>query len=214
MTITNTYTKCEESESHPDKRLPSYTYYEHTFSNKVLHFYLTGEIGYPELYTDMVHRIKSASPGDTIFLNLNTSGGNLVTGVQLINAIHSSQAKIVTVLEGECHSLGTLIFLCGDELVVNDNCIMMFHHLSGGFRGKGQEMVAQLDATVKWFISMCRTIYPPFLTTVEIDNILLGQDLWLDSTQIRARLDKMVKQDELEHKKPPIKRKSKKSKNE
>lgn len=169
-----------------------YQQYNHTYTAQHVHFYLSDDVGAPEDYTDMIHRISAASENDTIFIHLNTPGGRLDTGVQIINAMQNSEAKIVTVLEAEAFSLGTLIFLAGDELVVNDHCMIMFHNFKGGVSGKGHEQLAQLDATIKWFTAIAREIYIPFLTEEEFDRIIKGEDLWMHSQEIRDRIDRMI----------------------
>ncbi len=171
-----------------------YQHYEHTYTLQHIHFYLSEDIGAPEDYTDMIHRIHVATENDTVFIHLNTPGGRLDTGVQLINAMQNSDARIVTILESEAHSLGTLIFLAGDELVVNDHCMIMFHNFKGGVVGKGHEQLAQLDATIKWFTELARELYIPFLTEAEFERIIKGEDLWMHSAEIRARIDRMVEQ--------------------
>ena len=175
------------------KRKP-YQMYEHPYTIQTVHFYISEEIVEPELYTEMIHRINIANPGDIIHIHLNTPGGRLDTGVQIVNAMQNSQAKVITILEGMAYSLGTLIFLAGDEMVVNDHCMMMFHNFKGGILGKGQELVAQLDATVKWFAAMAKRIYVPFLTEQEFERMIRGEDLWMHSPEIRKRLDRMIKQ--------------------
>lgn len=185
-----------------------YQQYEQTFSAQHVHFYLSEDIGEPSEYTDMIHRINYATPMDVIFIHLNTHGGILETGIQIINAMQNSQAKIVTVLESVAHSLGTLIFLAGDQMIVNDNCMMMFHNFKGGVIGKGNELTSQLEATVKWFSTFAKKIYIPFLNADEFDRLLRGEDIWIHSPEIRKRLDRMVKQLQAE---PPKKAKKKKA---
>lgn len=176
----------------PDQK-PPYTYYESSMAIKIHHFYLSQGIEDPEKYVEMIHRIKIANPGEVIYIYLNTPGGRLDTAIQLINAMRVSQAKIVTVVEAESHSAGTLIFLCGDEFIVHDNCSMMFHNFSGGTFGKGNEMKLQIDATTRWFNKLAKDIYYPFLSHQEIEDMLAGKDIWMESEEIRRRLKKMVK---------------------
>jgi ATP-dependent protease ClpP protease subunit len=189
------------------KRKP-YQQFETTFTAQQLHFYISEDIGEPREYTEMIHKITYAAPSDVVYIHLNTNGGHLETGVQLINAMQNSQAKIVTILESVAYSLGTLIFLAGDQMVVNDNCMMMFHNFRGGVIGKGNELTSQLDATVKWFSLFAKKIYVPFLTEDEFARLLRGEDIWMHSADIRKRLDRMVKQSQEEsNAKPPRKKK-------
>jgi ATP-dependent protease ClpP protease subunit len=175
------------------KQKYAYKSFEQTFTAHQIHFYITDDIGEPSDYVEMIHRILTASQNDVIFIHLNTAGGRLDTGIQIINAMQNSQAKIITVLESMAHSLGTLIFLAGDEMVVHDHCMMMFHNYRGGVIGKGHEQAAEINATTKWYTSIAKKIYIPFMTEEEVDRIMKGEDIWMHSPEIRRRLDKMIR---------------------
>jgi ATP-dependent protease ClpP protease subunit len=181
----------EDDEKKTIKRRP-YHVYEGAMVSQQVHFYISDEIGEPGNYTDMIHRILVAGSHDVIFIHLNTPGGRLDTGVQIVNAMQNSQAKIITVLEGMAFSLGTLIFLAGDEMVVNDHCMMMFHNFRGGILGKGNEIVSQLEATIRWFSALAKKVYIPFLNEEEFERIIRGEDLWMHSPEIRKRLNVMI----------------------
>lgn len=169
-----------------------YREFTQVYAANHIHYYISDVVGEPIDYVDMIHRIATAGPADVISIHLNTPGGVLDTGVQLINAMHNSQAKIVTSVEGSVKSLGTLIFLAGDEMIVNDNCMMMFHNFNGGLMGKGNELVSELEATIKWFATLARDIYIPFMTEDEFTRIARGEDMWMQSTEIRERLERVV----------------------
>ncbi len=182
----------EDDKKQPPPKKRPFMAFEQTFCASQVHFYLSDEIGEPHDYVEMIHRMLTAASNDIIFIHLNTPGGRLDTGVQIVNAMQNSQAKIVTVLESMAFSLGTFIFLAGDEMVVNDHCMVMFHNFKSGVVGKGQEMFAQLDATTKWFSALAKKIYIPFLTEDEFNKIIRGEDLWMHSPEIRKRLDRMI----------------------
>lgn len=190
---------------------PAFIQYERQFSAREIHFYLCTAIGEPIDYVDMMHTITTAEASDIIYIHLNTPGGQLDTGVQMINAMKNSQAKIVTVLDGVAQSLGTLIFLSGDEMIVNDDCMMMFHNYNAGFAGKGNELSAQIDATTKWFAQIGKHVYIPFLSEAEFDRIIRGEDLWMQSHEIRKRIDNANKIVEAEKEAKNAKRKKKPS---
>ena len=84
--------------------------------------------------------------------------------------------------------MAAMIFLTGDELVVHDNCQLMFHIYSGNFAGKGNEQQAQVLALSTWFEKVMSRICTPFLTNAEVAKVLKGMDLWMDSDEIRRRL--------------------------
>lgn len=183
-----------------------YVHYEQLVTRRILHYYLSSAVVEPELYVDMVHKIQTAGADETVFIHLNTPGGHLDTGVQIINAMHSTNAHVVVSIEANCHSLGTLIFLAADEFVVHDNCLMMIHNFSGGTFGKGNEQQSQLEAQIKWFSTLAKKLYVPFLTKEEFDRVVKGEDIWLQSEDIRSRLEKMVKARNAKPKEPKLKR--------
>lgn len=170
-----------------------YQYYEQKISRSVHHYYISSAIEGPEQYVDMVHRISTAGPDELIYIHLNTPGGQLDTGVQIVNAMLSTAAHVTVGIEGNCFSLGTLIFLAADEFIVHDNCLMMIHNYSGGVFGKGNEQQSQLEAQIKWFNTLSKKLYIPFLSVAEFEKVMRGEDIWLQSNDIRDRLEKMVK---------------------
>jgi len=170
-----------------------YAHYEQTITRRVLHYYLSCAIEQPSEYIEMIHRIQTATADEIVYVHLNTPGGQLDTGAQIINAMQSTQAHVIVSIEANCHSLGTLIFLAADEFIVHDNCLMMIHNYSGGIWGKGNEQQSQLEGQMKWFNTLAKKLYIPFLSADEFDRVVRGEDLWLQSDDIRKRLEKMVK---------------------
>ena len=174
------------------KGLP-YQMYEAYRQQRITYFYLSDHVTDPKYYTDMIHRLYTAQPQDIIYLHMNCAGGRLDTGVQIINAIKESEARVVAVLDSKAYSLGTLMFLAADEFVIHDNCMFMIHNYSGGVGGKGNEQVAELTATVAWFNDIAYKYYYPFLSKAEIAQVLDGKDMWMGSEEIKNRLREMVR---------------------
>lgn len=174
----------------PEEKRP-YMMYESANVARNIDIYISDEFAEPLLYCEMIHVIRTASPNDTISIHLNTPGGRLDTGVQLISAIRSSEARIVTILDGVAHSMGALLFLCGHEMIIHDHAQLMFHTYSGGVFGKGSDIRGQTDATEDWFRIIANDICHPFMSKREIQRMLKGEDFWFQTEQIEQRLEKM-----------------------
>lgn len=174
----------------PEEKRP-YMMYESGQVFRELNIYISDEFAEPLLYCEMIHVIRTATPNDTIYIHLNTPGGRLDTGVQLISAIRSSEGRIITVLDGVAHSMGALLFLCGHEMIIHDHAQLMFHTYSGGVFGKGSDIRGQTDATEDWFRIIANDICYPFMTKKEIQRMLKGEDFWFQTEQIEQRLTKM-----------------------
>ena len=167
------------------------TRYERQSPVRQVSYYLCGEILEPQHYTEMFYTLRTASHTDLIYLHLNSSGGDFNTGLQIINNMLASEAHVVTVLEARAYSMAAFIFLSGDELIVHDNCQLMFHTYSSSFAGKGSEQLAEVQALGNWFEKVTTRLCTPFLSAADISHILQGSDLWMDSDEIRRRLERL-----------------------
>lgn len=165
--------------------------YEQQSPIRQISYYLCGDILEPQYYTELFYTLRTASDTDLITLHLNSSGGDFNTGLQIINNILASEARVATILEARAFSMAALIFLCGDKLIVHDNCQLMFHIYSGSFAGKGNEQQAEIVAVSNWFEKVMERICMPFLSESEIGRILKGSDVWMDSDEIRRRLTRI-----------------------
>lgn len=159
----------------------------------IYHFYLTDPIEEVDKYIDMIHVLKTAEQHDTIFIYLNTEGGYLKTAVQIMSAIRQSNATVITCLEGEVCSAGTMIFLAADKYLVSPNCTFMIHNYSGGVAGKGNEIAAQANYRGEYANQLMRDVYKDFLTEDEIKSVIEGKDMWLNSDQVIDRLGNKAK---------------------
>ena len=170
--------------------------YEQQTPVRQVSYYLCGEILEPQYYTELFYTLRTARDSDLIYLHLNSSGGDFNTGLQIINNIAASSARVITILEARAYSMAALIFLAGDQLIVHDNCQLMFHIYSGYFAGKGNEQQAEVIAVGNWFAKVMTRICQPFLSPAEIERILAGSDVWMDSDEITRRLARMQRAQE------------------
>lgn len=158
--------------------------------------YISDDLDAPAEYIELIDLLRSAAAHDTFTIYLNTAGGQVDTGLQLINAIRDSAAEVTMVLDTRAYSMGAFMFLAGDIQVVPDHAQLMLHHYSGGLLGKGNEQLAEVKATSRNFEKLFRSICLPFLTPDEITHIMNGQDLWLDAEEIRRRLKRCAREAE------------------
>ncbi|MFA6904089.1 MAG: Clp protease ClpP [Gallionellaceae bacterium] len=165
--------------------------YERQSPVRQISYYISGNILESHYYTELFYTLRTAVETDIIYLHLNTSGGDFDTGLQIINNMQASSANVVTVLEARAYSMGAFIFLAGDEFIVHDNCQLLFHIYSGSFAGRGNEQQAEVLAVSNWFEKFMTRTCQPFLTAAEIKDVLKGSDVWMDSDEIRRRLERI-----------------------
>ena len=185
-------TRREDEDAMDDDTVPfqGLLRYERQVPVRQVSYYICGELKEPQYYTELFYTLRTAGDTDLIYLHLNSPGGDFNTGLQIINNIAASSARVVTILEARAYSMAALIFLSGDELIVHDNCQLMFPTYSGLFAGKGNEQQAEIAAVGRWFEKVMRRICTPFLTDDEVNLILKGADYWIDSDDITRRLSR------------------------
>jgi ATP-dependent protease ClpP protease subunit len=154
---------------------------------------ISDEIGEPKAYRELFFLLRNASNQDVIVLYINSPGGNLDTGISIINAIRSCPGRVASVLTGPVCSMAPLIALVADKVFVEEDVYMMFHDYSGGAVGKGNEQLAQIKVEKAFYDELFKRIVKGFLNTKEINRILTGSDLYLDRSDIIKRLKKLGK---------------------
>ena len=159
-------------------------------------FYLCGEIKPAEEYVEWFQILRAASENDTIYIRINSEGGDLFSALQLVRAMQESNANIVCSVEGICMSAATLIFLSADRFELSDHTMFMFHNYSSGTIGKGGEMYDQITHFRAWSEKLFNSFYKDFLTPEEIKSMLDNKDIWLDAEEVAKRLEARVTKDQ------------------
>ena len=154
--------------------------------------YIYGEITEPKDYINEIVFIREANESDLIKIRLNTPGGNLFTALAIIAAMNESAAHIITVIDGECCSAGTLIFLNGKEFEINPSCSFMVHTYSSGTFGKGHEIASNAKFHSDWFTKIAKRFYTGFLSEKEITDVIEGKDLWMDAEEVSLRCSYLI----------------------
>lgn len=157
-------------------------------------FYLSGAIENASNYAEWFEIIRSAGPDDVICMNINSMGGSYHTALQFRRVMMESMATISCSIEGECHSAASIIYLSGDQFSVSEGSSMLIHDYSSIVGGKGSEMIRQIQHEKISIDAFLKDVYDKFLTDQEIQNVVSGQDMWLDDDLIIERTQKMVEE--------------------
>ncbi len=145
-------------------------------------------------YVDLFSLLRNATPNDVIYIHLNCPGGSVDTGMQIIAHMKDSAAHVVTATYGTTASMGSAIFLSGDEFMVSRHSRIMVHNYSGAVGGKGHEIASSAESVAKYVTDAFRDIFIPFIDEDEFKRVLKGEDLWLHDEDVVARLERMIKE--------------------
>jgi ATP-dependent Clp protease protease subunit len=122
-----------------------------------------------------------------ILLEINSQGGNVAGGMAIINAILSSKAPIITLINGEACSMAALISICGDERFMYSNSFWMLHQIrdiigdSSSVIKDRAAYLEKLDITINQIIDRATK-----LSSEDRKKANTGE-LWFDAEQCLAR---------------------------
>ena len=167
-------------------------------NSKTYNIYLNEEIIEADKYSKLFNLLRSVGEYDVVKIYINSPGGNLFTGVQLISCMKHSMAHIITILDGQAMSLAPLILFAGDEIQISENSMIMFHHYSSYGGGKGNEQLSSATAMNDFYRNTLLKYGKPFLEDDEIESVMNGQDLYFGDDEINRRIEKIMEDAELE----------------
>lgn len=143
-------------------------------------------------YLDIMSTLNSASDSDEIIIHMANFGGSVHVGLRLARAVQSCVANVIMKVEGDCYSMGAMLAVCGNGLIINPGIELMFHNYSSGSYGKGQELTMSVEHINRMFAKNLKLLCYPFLTKAEIKMLSKDQDVYIaaDDPDFIARLER------------------------
>lgn len=118
---------------------------------------------------------------DEIEVHINSSGGAVSEGLAIYNVLKNSKAKIITYCDGFACSAASVIFMAGDERIMNDASLLMIHNAWTYGEGNAAQLRKQADdldtitqASVKAYMSRVN------ITEDEVKK-MMDEETWIDA---------------------------------
>jgi ATP-dependent Clp protease protease subunit len=96
-----------------------------------------------EVVNDIIHSIYEINEEDIkkqtaepIKLIINSAGGEIYSGLALIDVINTSLTPIYTICHGSAMSMGLIVFAAGHHRTASPNATFMYHEAMYGLEGK------------------------------------------------------------------------------
>ncbi len=138
----------------------------------------------------VLNELRGASKDDKLELRINSDGGLVNEGKQFYNLLQEKfHNRCIAYLDNRGYSMAALIFCMAKRRVIYPYSDIMFHNYSSGYRGKGGEIVSRVEHTDKDLIRFFKylVVEKGFLTPQEFENMLIGQDYWMDAKEMCKR---------------------------
>ena len=83
---------------------------------------------------------------DVINVNINSYGGEVAEGLAIYNALKKHKAKVRTRCDGFACSIASVIFMAGDERIMNEASLLMIHNAFSWAEGDANALRKMADA--------------------------------------------------------------------
>lgn len=93
-----------------------------------------------------------------IRINIMSDGGDIFSGINMMNILENSRVKVITIAQGSCCSAATFILLGGSERRIGKNAYILIHQISTEIWGKYREIRHELKSTSQ-FMKMLKKMY-------------------------------------------------------
>jgi len=163
-------------------------------SNKIADIYIFDEIGaYGVTAQGFIEEIK-AFKDVPMNLHINCIGGDVFEGMAIYNVLRKRTAKTTIYIEGIAASMGSVIALAGDEVIMAENSLFMIHNAWGGAMGEASEM-RKTAALLEKISGEIADIYIK-KTRLPYDKVqeMMDEETWLsadeaDAIKVAAKYD-------------------------
>ena len=82
---------------------------------------------------------------EQIDVHINSYGGEVAEGLAIYNALRRHKAKVRTYCDGFACSIASVIFMAGDERIMNESSLLMIHNAWTMAIGNSAELRKQAD---------------------------------------------------------------------
>lgn len=94
---------------------------------------------------NLVEQLDAMSDVTKINVFINSYGGEVAEGLAIYNALRRHKAKVVTHCEGFACSIASVIFMAGDERIMNEASLLMIHNAWTIADGNAEALRKQAD---------------------------------------------------------------------
>ena len=152
-------------------------------TDAVAEIYIFDEIGaYGITAQDFIAEMKEYK--DTpVNLRINCIGGDVFDGMAMYNIIKKREAKTTAYIEGIAASMGSVIALAADEVVMAENSLFMIHNAWGGAMGEAEDM-RKTASVLEKISGEIANIYKR-KTRLSLDRItdMMDEETWLNAEE-------------------------------
>lgn len=159
-----------------------------SITNNKYEFNIDEEIKEPSYYRNLIEVLNNATEQDLVVLNINSGGGMLDSAISIIDALRNTRASTLAWISGSAYSAAGLIALSCQNVEVGEFATLMCHNSQYGLGGYTTDIKDRAVFEHKMTSKIMQSVYRHFLTSDEIESVLMNKTIWMDADEIVERL--------------------------
>ena len=152
-------------------------------SNDIVDVYIFDEIGTfgmnAQSFIDEIKGFKNTP----LNLHINCVGGDVFEGMAIYNVLKKRTAETIVYIEGIAASMGSVVALAADKVVMAENSLFMIHNAWGGAMGEAKE----LKKTANLLEKISNEIADIYIkkTNLPYDRVkeMMDEETWLNADE-------------------------------
>jgi hypothetical protein len=147
---------------------------------------------------DAVTKLTHAEAGTIMYLFMNSPGGSLYAGLDLISAMESTKAYVIVVIDTKAASMATLIAFAADKINAKPGAYFLFHFGTVFLEGNKPVTVEQhspypeVQEFYEYIVKLDTEIFGNILTVREFNLMKDGEDVVIAFKTVKARYDDLM----------------------
>ena len=154
---------------------------------------LIEEIKEPITLLPLIKALSVASVTDTVYLRINSGGGQVDTAISILSAIHGCAARVIAICDSAA-SAATLITLACDEVWLYPYTEFMIHSITSGTYGTTKDNKKLLLHQEDYHRDIMIVAYKGFVDEKEVVELIDNADtIWLYGKDLEDRFTEWAK---------------------
>lgn len=129
-------------------------------------------------FSDALKRLQLGA-GDDLDVRISSDGGDVSTGFAIYNMLSRHPANKTVTVEGLAASMGSVVAMAGDVVVMPSNSMLMIHNPWGGAVGQSDEIISFGEALGNMQVQIVAAYTRRTGMSAEATQVLMDKESWL-----------------------------------
>ena len=162
---------------------------EQVVSN-VFHVHMDEEIVDNSYYRNLITLLNNATQDDVFVIHISSGGGLVDSAVSICNAIRTTEAQTISVIQSYACSAASLFTMVTDSVIAMPHSYVMIHPAMYSYGEDMKKLRKFVEFHDKRLMEMFHDFYEGFLSEDEIESMVENSmEIWLTADEVIDRLN-------------------------